>query len=86
MIFVKSILIGLVAALTLPAIWILLVVVIPLLVQIYAVTHDVGQTMETSRLNVVGYFSDWPVRGLAVLGFAGGFYWEFRRASRIRTH
>jgi hypothetical protein len=47
-IFVKSILVGVVAALAQAAIWILLVIVIPFLLQIYAATHDAGSMMDAS--------------------------------------
>jgi|SRR5579872_830754 len=92
MIVAKSILTGLATGLMVAMIWILLVVVIPFLIQTYAVTRDapveVADASRVVRDSVSSRsFSEWPVLGMALLGFAGGFYWELQRAAaRTRTH
>lgn len=78
MIYLKSVLAGMVAALVASVIYILAVFVFPLLLPFLL-----------SRISVTGgaaaaSFSDGPVLGIAVIAFAVGFSWQFRRGSQTR--
>jgi hypothetical protein len=80
-IYVKSVLAGLAAVLTVFAIVFLVTVVAPLFLM-----------MSRAGSGGIGAVSTgFGISGLAVLivvalaSFAGGFYWEFRRASRRRS-
>ena len=78
MIYLKSVLVGMVAALVASVIYILAVFVFPLLLPfLLSRISGTGGTAAAS-------FSSGPVLGIAVVAFAAGFYWQFRRASQTR--
>ena len=82
MIYLKSLLAGIAAALLVIVLFVMAMFVIPLLLQ-FGTTGSGG-------IGAVSYgFSALAFGLLVTLAFAGGFYWEFRRASRrkfLRTH
>jgi ABC-type transport system involved in cytochrome c biogenesis permease component len=80
MTYLKSILVGILAAAAASLLYVLAVFVLPLLlpVLISRVTRSGGAAAAS--------FSTGPLLGVALAAFAVGFYWEFRRASRTRRH
>ncbi len=80
MIYVKGILVGILAALAASVLYITAVFVLPLLLPflLSRITGNGGGAGAS--------FSTGPVLGIALVAFAAGFYWEFRRVSRTRRH
>jgi hypothetical protein len=79
MIYLKSILAGIAAVLLILILFVVLLFAIPLLLQLGTGTGSGGIGAVSSG------FSELTFAGLVVLAFVGGFYWEFRRASRARS-
>ena len=78
MIYLKGILVGILVAVAASVLYVLAVFVLPLLLPFLL-------SRITGTGGVAGAsFSSGPVLGIALVGFAAGFYWEFRRASRTR--
>jgi hypothetical protein len=82
MIYLKSLLVGIIAAMAASVIYILVVFVLPILIP-FLLSRATG---EVGAVAVGASFSDGPVFGIALLAFAAGFYWEFRRVSQTRRH
>ena len=83
MIYLKSFLAGIAAALLVIVLFVVAVLVIPLLLQ-FAVLQVA--TTGSGGIGAVSYgFSELALVLLVTLAFAGGFYWEFRRASRRKS-
>jgi hypothetical protein len=82
MIYLKSLLVGSIAAMAASVIYILAVFVLPILIPflLSRVTGNVGAGAAGAS------FSSGPVLGIALVAFAAGFYWEFRRVSQTRRH
>lgn len=80
MIYVKGILVGILAALAASVLYILAVFVLPLLLP-FLLSRITGNSGGAGAS-----FSTGPVLGIALVAFAAGFYWEFRRVSRTRRH
>ena len=78
LIYFKSILVGIVAALVASVIYILAVFVVPILLPF--LLSRVAGTAGAAGAS----FSEGPVLGIAAVAFAFGFYWQFRRGSRAR--
>lgn len=78
MIYLKSFLAGIAAALLVIVLFVVAVLVIPLLLQ-FATTGSGGIGAVSSG------FSELALALIVTLAFAGGFYWEFRRASRRKS-
>ena len=80
MIYLKGILVGILVAVAASVLYVVGVFVLPLLLPflLSRITGTAGAAGAS--------FSTGPVLGIALVGFAGGFYWEFRRASRTRRH
>jgi hypothetical protein len=86
MIYLKSLLAGIAAALLVIVLFVMAVFVIPLLLQFVIPLLLQFGTTGSGGIGAVSY----GVSGLALalivtLAFAGGFYWEFRRASRRKS-
>ena len=79
MIYLKGVLVGMVTALVASVIYILAVFVFPLLLPF--LLSRIAGTGGTSA----GSFSEAAVLGIAVVAFAVGFYWQFRRGSKLST-
>jgi hypothetical protein len=77
MIYVKSILAGIAAVLLVVVLFVVAVFVIPLLLQFRTGSGGIGA--------VSGGLSTLALLAIVALAFAGGFYWEFRRASRAKS-
>ena len=83
MIYLKSLLAGIAAALLVIVLFVVAVLVIPLLLQ-FALLQVA--TTGSGGIGAVSYgFSELALVLLVTLAFAGGFYWEFRRASRRKS-
>jgi hypothetical protein len=80
MIYLKSILAGIAAALLVIVLFVVAVFVIPLLLQFRTGSGGIGAVSTGLSDPVVLAFAM-----LLVLAFVGGFYWEFRRASRAKS-
>ena len=80
MIYLKSVLVGMVAALVASVIYILAVLVLPLLLP-FLLSRIAGTGGAATA-----YFSEGSVLGIAIIAYAAGFYWTFRRASEARPH
>jgi hypothetical protein len=82
MIYLRSLLVGIMAAMVASVIYILAVFVLPVLMPflLSRVTGDVGAGATGAS------FSSGPVLGIALVAFAAGFYWKFRRVSQTRRH
>ena len=78
MIYLKCVLVGMVAALVASAIYILAVFVLPIVLP-FLLSRITGGSGAAGAS-----FSDVEVLGIAVLAFAVGFYWQFRRSSEPR--
>jgi hypothetical protein len=80
MIYLKGILVGVLAAMAASVFYVLAVFVVPILFPflLSRITGNGGVAAAS--------FSTGPVLGIALAAFAVGFYWEFRRASRTRRH
>jgi hypothetical protein len=79
MIYIKSILAGLVAAVAAALIYVLVTVVLPIVF---------AMLMSNASGSGGGAFvstAEGPLLGMALIGFIAGFAWEFRRASRRRV-
>jgi hypothetical protein len=78
MIYFKSFLAGIAAALLVIVLFVVAVLVIPLLLQF--------STTGSGAIGAVSDgFSELALVLLVTLAFAAGFYWEFRRASRRKS-
>ena len=78
MIYLKSFLAGIAAALLVIVVGVVAVFAIPLLLQ--------SRSTGSGGIGAVSYGFSAPAFALLVtLAFAGGFYWEFRRASRRKS-
>ena len=85
MIYLKSFMAGIAAALLVIVLFVVAVIVIPLLLQ-FATTRSGVATSGSGGIGAVSYgFSELALVLLVTLAFAGGFYWEFRRASRRKS-
>ena len=78
MIYLKCVLVGAVAALVATVIYILAVFVLPLMLP-FLLSRVSGASGA-----VAVSFNTAPVLGIAVIAFAVGFYWQFRRGSTSR--
>jgi hypothetical protein len=78
MIYLKSILVGISVAVAASVLYVLAVFVLPLLLPflLSRVTGTGGMAAAS--------LSSGPVLVIALVAFAAGFYWQFRRASRTR--
>jgi hypothetical protein len=79
-IYLKSVLVGIVAALVASVLYILAAFVLPLLLPF--LLSRIAGTGGTAAATV----SEGPVLGIALMAFVVGSYWEFRRVSKIRSH
>ena len=78
MIYLKGVVAGMVTALVASVIYILAVFVLPLLLPF--VLSRIAGTGGAATASV----SEGPVLGIAIIAFAVGFYWQFRRGSQAR--
>jgi hypothetical protein len=78
MIYLKGILVGISVAVAASVLFVVAVFVLPLLLPflLSRVTGNGGMAAAS--------FSSGPILGIALVAFAAGFYWEFRRASTTR--
>lgn len=84
MIYLKSFLAGIAAALLVIVLFVVAVLVIPLLLQFAMLQFA---TTGSGGIGAVSYgLSELALALIVTLAFAGGFYWEFRRASRRKSH
>jgi type II secretory pathway component PulF len=81
MMYLKSILVGIVGAVAASMLWILTVFVVPLLIQ-FSMSRDTG----SGGIGAVsvGVLDSGLVLAAALVGFAIGFFWEHRRLSKSR--
>ena len=81
MMYLKSILVGIVGAVAASMLWILTVFVIPLLILLF-MSRDTG----SGGIGAVsvGVPDSGLVLAPALVGFAIGFFWEYRRLSKSR--
>lgn len=78
--YLKSVLVGMVAALLASVLYVMAVFVLPILVPfLLSKMTGTGGAAGAS-------FSDGPVLIVAVIAFAAGFYWQLRRGSAVRRH
>jgi uncharacterized BrkB/YihY/UPF0761 family membrane protein len=77
MMYLKSILAGIAAALLVLILLVVAMVVIPMLLQFGTGSGGIGA--------VSGGLSTLTLLAIVALAFAGGFSWEFRRASRAKS-
>ena len=80
MIYLKSVLVGIAAAMTASVIYIVAMFVIPLLLP-FLLARMTGSVGGGAAGAVV---SEGPLVGIALAAFAAGFYWQLRRASKTR--
>jgi predicted Na+-dependent transporter len=77
MMYLKSILIGIVAAVAASVLWILTVFVIPILIPFF-MSRNTGSGGIGATVDSVS------ILAAALVGFAIGFFWELRRLSKSR--
>lgn len=76
--YLKSLLVGIVAALVASVLYVMAVFVLPILVPfLLSKITGTGGAAGAS-------LSDGPVLIIAVIAFAAGFYWQLRRGSAVR--
>ena len=78
MVYLKSLVAGVVAALAASILYILVVFVFPVVLP-FLLARFTGEGGTTA-----GYFSSGPLFGIAFLAFATAFAWQLRRARRPR--
>ena len=78
MMYLKSVLVGIIAAAAASVLWILAVFVIPLVMVLF-MSRDTG----SGGIGAVSVDSV-SVLAAALVGFAIGFFWEYRRLSKSR--
>ena len=78
MIYLKSFLFGIVAAVGASALWILAVFVLPILVPFLLSRVTGAGGVGAAAASV----SDGSILAAALVGFAAGFYWKVRRVSK----
>jgi len=82
MIYLKSVLVGIAAAVAASVIWLLAVFLLPLLPALLA-SWNAG----SGGIGAVsGSLWPWPFPILPAAAFAAGFYWEYQRVSRRTIH
>jgi type II secretory pathway component PulF len=81
MMYLKSTLVGIVAAVAASVLWILLVFVLPILIP-FLMSRNTG----SGGIGAVsvGVLDSGLVLAAALVGFAIGFFWEYRRLSKSR--
>jgi hypothetical protein len=80
MVYLRSLLVGIVVALAAAALWIFAVFVLPI-----AVPFLVSRLPGGEGVGAAGaYISDSSILAVAFVGLVAGFYWDFRRARRKR--
>jgi hypothetical protein len=79
MIYLKSIVAGIVAAVAVAVLWILAVFVFPILIPLI-----MSRVSGSGGIGIVSIGSD-SILIAALVGFVSGFYWQFRRLSTRRT-
>ena len=83
MIYFKSVVVGIVAALAVSAVWILVVFLLPLAVPVL-VSRRPGT--EGGAEVAVAYLDSASILAVALIGFIVGFYSAFQRARRTRQN
>ena len=81
MIYLRSVLAGIVAVLAVCLVIVVLFVVLPLALMVMRSASTGSGGIGAVSTGLV----DTPILLLVPLAFAGGFYWEFRRASKRRS-
>lgn len=81
MTYLKSVLVGMIAALCASVLYVLAVFVLPLVLP-FLLSRFSGAGVGSAGAS----FSEASVLAVAVIAFAAGFYWQARRGSAARRH